>query len=181
MTDKRKVYILLTRFPGTSARAISAFTRCYYTHASIGLDEDPDSFYSFVFKKGFLVEKLTRYAKPGRPILPCRLYELEVSERVYHSIKSTLERFVRTRQTLRYTSLGVVLSILRIPYQRRNHYFCSQFVATVLRCAQAAPLKKSSALYHPRDFQQLPGARLCYQGVLQDLVLTFCLPASACT
>lgn len=41
MEPKRKLYILLTRFPGKSAIAIHALTRCYYTHASIGLEKMP--------------------------------------------------------------------------------------------------------------------------------------------
>ena len=48
MEAKRKLYILLTRFPGKTAIAIHALTRCYYTHASIGLEEDLNTFYSIV-------------------------------------------------------------------------------------------------------------------------------------
>ena len=60
----RKISILLTRFPDNGSRAVSMLTRFYYTHASIGLDEDMNTFYSFV-TKGFLVEKVTRYIRPG--------------------------------------------------------------------------------------------------------------------
>ena len=50
MEAKRKLYVLLTRFPGRAAIAIQAFTGCYYTHASIGLEEDMNTFYSIVGK-----------------------------------------------------------------------------------------------------------------------------------
>lgn len=60
---KYKINILLTRFPDNGSKAISFFKRSFYTHASIGLGEDLNTFYSFVWK-GFLVEKVTRYVKP---------------------------------------------------------------------------------------------------------------------
>ncbi len=172
MESNRKIYVLLTRLPGNSAKAIQVATRCYYTHASIGLEEDPDTFYSFLCR-GFVVEKITRYVRPDRTPFPCQLYELEVSEKAYQSIKKLLESFVEKREDMRYTKLGVVLSILRIPYRRKHHYFCSQFVAAVLKYTQAARLKKDSALYHPKDFKSLPGMQLRFQGNLQSLLQHF--------
>lgn len=172
MDSKRKVYVLLTRLPGNSAKAIHVATGCYYTHASIGLEEDPDTFYSFLCR-GFVVEKITRYVRPNRTPFPCQLYELEVSEKAYKSIKNLLESFVEKREDMRYTKLGVVLSMLRIPYRRKHHYFCSQFVAAVLKHTQVARLKKDSALYHPGDFENLPGMQLRFQGNLQSLLQHF--------
>ena len=71
-----KINILLTRFPDNGSRAISFFKRSYYTNASIGSNEDMNTFYSFVWK-GFLVEKVTKYVKPNVDPYPCSLYELE--------------------------------------------------------------------------------------------------------
>lgn len=48
----RKIYILLTRFHGFASKAIRCFTGYRYSHTSIGLDEDMNTFYSFV-NKGF--------------------------------------------------------------------------------------------------------------------------------
>ena len=177
MNSKRKVYVLLTRFPGKSAKAIQVVTGCYYTHASIGLDEDLDTFYSFV-GKGFIVEKITRYVRPDRMPFPCQLYELEVSEKTYRSIKKLLALFMQNKNELRYTWLGVVLSVLHITYRRRYCYFCSQFVADILKHAQAARLKKDSALYHPGDFKSLPGMRLHFQGDMQSMLHHFHLSPS---
>ena len=174
MNSKRKVYVLLTRFPGKTAKAIHVATGCYYTHASIGLEEDLDTFYSVV-GKGFIVEKITRYVRPDRSPFPCQLYELEVSERTYRSIKKLLDLCLENKHELRYTWLGVVLSMVRIPYRRKHCYFCSQFVADILKQAQAARLKKDSALYHPGDFRSLPGMRLHFQGDLQSMLQHFCL------
>ena len=169
---KRKLYILLTRFPDNGSKAIQALTGFYYTHASIGLEEDMNTFYSFVVK-GFIVEEISRYLRPDRAPFPCQLYELEVSEKVYNSVKKILSSYIERKKHLRYTKLGLVFCLLRIPYKKDHHYFCSQFVADVLKQAKANRLKKNSALYLPKDFKNLPGIRLHFQGNLQSMLNYF--------
>ncbi|MBQ3065318.1 MAG: hypothetical protein IJC98_03680 [Clostridia bacterium] len=151
---------------------ISLCTQSYYTHVSIGLEEDLNTFYSFVFK-GFIIEKINRYIKPGRKPFPCRLYELEIPEKTYRSIKKKIEFFVAYRNRMRYTFLGVIFSFLHIPYHRKFTYFCSHFVAELLKHAEILPSHKSSSLYLPNDFDRLPGAVLNYQGDLKDMIVTF--------
>lgn len=170
--NKRKVYVLLTRFPDNGAKVIQAMTGSFYSHASIGLEEDMNTFYSFVVK-GFIVEDITRYIKPDREPFPCQLYELEVSEKVYRAVKRIIQFYVRRKQELSYTKLGVVLSLLRIPFKRKNKYICSQFVAEVLKRAKAANLKKFTVLYLPGDFKKLKEMKLVFEGNLQSFITHF--------
>lgn len=162
----------MLRFPGKGTRVLESLRGCFYPHASIGLEEDLNTFYSFV-SKGFIVEKITRYIKPGRSPYPCRLYELEVSERVYNRVKKRLTHFVETRFDYRYTKLGVVLSVLRIPFKRPQHYFCSHFVAEVLKRTSSAPMHKPCSLYLSSDLEKLPGLKLRYQGDLSAMIQKF--------
>ena len=60
MPCTRKITILLTQYPTAMASVLQWLTDFPYTHTSIGLEEDRNTFYSFV-KKGFIVEKITRY------------------------------------------------------------------------------------------------------------------------
>lgn len=169
---KRKIYILLTRFPDAGSKAIHALTGFRYTHASIGLEEDMNTFYSFVLK-GFIEEKIDRYVRPDREPYPCQLYEMEVSERVYDRVKSIVTAFVLHKGMLHYNRLGVVLGLFHIPYKKKFNYFCSQFVAEVLKHSKAAILKKDSALYMPGDLRKLPGLRLNFQGNMKGLLRRF--------
>lgn len=177
MNTKRKIYIMLSRFPDNGSKAIEAMTGFYYTHASIGLEEDMNTFYSFVVK-GFIVEKITRYVRPDRNPLPCQLYEMEVPDWVYRRMKRVLETYVQNGDSMRYSRLGIVLCLLRIPYKRRKSYFCSQFVADVLSESRAVDLKKSSALYLPGDIRKLPGMRLQYQGDMQGMLQRYGIVAA---
>jgi hypothetical protein len=145
------------------SKMVQFFTRCYYTHASIGLEEDMNTFCSFVIK-GFRVEKITRYEKPDRESFPCMLYEMEVSDEVYDNIKNIVNSFVERKEELHYSKFGVVASIFQIPIRFKNSYFCSQFVAEVLNESHATYLKKECELYHPKDFEFLQGVKKVFQG-----------------
>ena len=165
----RKITILLTQYPTTMASALCWLTDFPYTHTSIGLSEDRNTYYSFV-KKGFIVEKVTRYNKPGRAPFPCALYEIPVPERMYETIKAVLEDFVQRKAQLCDTHRSLLLSLLLyIPYQMEDRYFCSHFVAEVLKRAQLIREDKDSVLYLPKDFTKLPEARMVFRGNLHGL------------
>lgn len=168
----RKIFILLTRMLDNGSKAMRLVTRFSYTHASIGLEEDMNTFYSFICK-GFIVEKITRYLRPDREPFPCLLYEMEVSEEVYQNIKEMLNIFVENKKILRYSYLGIALGLMHISYKSRYHYFCSQFVADILKNSKAAYLKKDSELYMPKDFRNLQGVSVRFQGDLQGMLRQF--------
>ena len=164
----RKIYVLLTQFRDFSAKAIKFFSNCNYTHASIGLEEDMDKFYSFKLK-GFKVESVTRYLKGNHQPFKCCLYELEVLESVYNKIKETIQGFLSNKENLNYSSLGLVLCFLHIPFKRKNHYFCSQFVAKVLKDSSVLKTKRPSSLFLPKHLGKLRNSRRCYNGDLLGL------------
>lgn len=176
---KKKVYVLLTRFPDTGSKWIQALTGFYYTHASIGLEEDMNTFYSFV-TKGFIVEDINRYVKPDRAPFPCQVYELEVSEKVYESVKRIIQYYVRKKKELAYTKVGLVFSLMRIPFKRKHKFICSQFVAHVLKRAKAAKLRKFSVLYLPGDLKKLSELKLVFEGNLQSFITHFGVQAKPC-
>lgn len=66
----KKVFVLLTQFPDLGSKALRFFPGAYYSHASIGLEEDRNIFCSFVYK-GFIVEVITRYLRSDSPVI-CR-------------------------------------------------------------------------------------------------------------
>lgn len=161
--NKRKIYILLTRLPNFGSKFLTLVTGYYYTHASIGLDEDMNTFYSFVFK-GFIIEKINRYVKPQRTPFPCQLYEIYVTEEKYEEIKQYINQFVDKKNTLRYTKFGVIMSMMGIPFKRKEHFFCSQFVADVLKRCNVLRLRKPTVLYLPHDLNHLLKGHVLFKG-----------------
>ena len=162
----RKIYLLFTQFPTIRAKLMGKMTGYPYIHASLGLDENMNVFYSFRHK-GYFVEQATKYIKPDREPFPCQLYEFEVEDKVYDEIKTILRYFEEYNFLLKYTHFGVVMNLLHIPYKRRYRYFCSHFVADVLKYSKAVKLEKSSSLYLPHKLKDLDGMNLVFQGNMQ--------------
>lgn len=167
--NNKKLYILLSQYARIDAKFLSWSTRFPYSHASLGLEEDMDTFYTFV-TKGFLVESITKYEKPGRDSFRCALYELEVSEEVYNRVKEKILDFKDNKENFKYSTLGLILCYLKIPLYRKDRYFCSHFVAEVLQDCGAVQLKKKSTLYFARDISKIDGVKLVYQGTHADFV-----------
>lgn len=147
--QKRIITVLLTRYYSAFSSFIYYNSGRGYTHASISLDDENEYFYSFNLK-GFRKEYPKKHKqRSGRSIS----YKLEVSKEDFARIKLRIEEMEREKENLYYSKIGVFLCLLHIPYKRKNHYFCSQFVAEMLQLSDGVLMKKHTSLYLPN---QLP-------------------------
>lgn len=165
---QKSIYILLMRMPDKVSKALSLWMRFHYTHVSIGLEEDLAHFYSFGYS-GFRIESVERYNSSTKGPFPCALYEIPVSEKTYYQVKKHLMAFVEKKGQLRYTKLGVALSLCKIRHKFKDQYFCSQFVSEVLHDCEIIPKRKHSSLFMPCDFSKQKELRLVFQGMLTGL------------
>lgn len=159
----KKIYVLMTRYPGYNAKFLAWYTHFPYTHTSVGFEDDMDTFYTFV-SKGFFVESIRKYEKPDRPSFPCALYEITVPEKTYYNVKKLVLSYKAKKEKLKYSTLGLVCCFLKIPLKRKNKYFCSQFVAEVLQKSKVLRLKKKSTLYFPKDISKHKELKLIFVG-----------------
>ena len=170
----RKIYVLLTSFPDAGSKMIGFMTRSIFTHASIGLEEDMNTYYSFVWK-GFIVEDISRYLKPDIKPYPCELYEMEVTAREYEVIKMILLDFKDKKHTYSFARWELIFGLMRMPIIRRNRYYCSQFIADVLKESKVLKSKRNSARFFPKDFGNLPGMTMIFKGDLLGYLHKFSL------
>ena len=171
--SERTIHILLTRSGTWFSRLIHFATRDDYTHASIGLDGPDGPFYSFARKyrylalpAGLVEEQVTVY----RPTVPCCLYELTVSEETYLRLRDQLRSMYAQREEYHYSVLGVLACWFHLSFQRRHHYFCSQFVAGLLESCGAVELPKPPTLLRPADLCQIQNLRPVHQGLLEGIL-----------
>ena len=159
LCPEKSVYILLTRSGTWFSRLIHLATDDSYTHASIGLDGPAGPFYSFARKyerfalpAGLVVEEVGVETK--RRQIPCCLYELSVPVPVYDCLRRQLNRMYAQRDRYHYNLLGALTCYFNYPLPRENHYFCSQFAASLLERSGAVELGKTPDLVRPADFCQ---------------------------
>lgn len=172
MTE-RTIYILLTRSGTWFSRLIHLATQDSYTHASIGLDGPGGPFYSFARKyrhlalpAGLVEEYVTIYRRE----VPCCLYALTVNEDTYLRLRRQLRSMYAQREEYHYSVLGVLACWFNLPLQRRRHYFCSQFVASLLENCGAVELPKPPTLLRPAELCQLTALRPVHQGPLEGIL-----------
>ena len=173
---EKSIYILLTRSETWFSRLIHLATADRYTHASIGLDGPSGPFYSFARKyarfalpAGLVVEEMNAGAQTKRREIPCCLYELKVPAPVYERLHSRLSCMYAKREQYHYNLLGALSCYFNYPLPRENHYFCSQFAASLLESCGAVELGKNPDLIRPADFCQMKQFRPVYQGELGSL------------
>ena len=172
----KTIYILLTRSGTLLSKLVYAVTGASYTHASMAFDEELNCLYSSTRKNGYTMfpagpskEYLNKGVFRLRGDAPCALYALDVTDEAYVRARRRAEHMMARGELYRFNTLGLILCALHIRWQRRRHYFCSQFVSEVLQKSGALDLPKPSTLMHPGDYAELPQLRCLYRGTLADL------------
>ena len=162
-TTMKTLYIFLTRSGTLLSNLVYSLTGAQYTHISLAFDEDLSTLYSSTRKNGYTMfpagpsrEYLNRGVFLMRENIPCALYALEVTDEAYTRAKRRTQHMMHHGELYRFNSLGLLLCWMHIRWQRRRHYFCSQFVSEVLQKSGALELPKPSTLMHPSDYAELP-------------------------
>ena len=169
----KTIYILLTRSGTLLSKLVYAATGASYTHASMAFDAELSCLYSSTRKNGYTMfpagpskEYLNKGVFRLRDNAPCALYALEVSDEAYSHALHHAEDFMRHSEEYSFNTLGLILCGLHIRWQRRHHYFCSQFVSEVLEQSGAMTLPKDSTLMHPQRLLPAAPAEVPVQGSL---------------
>lgn len=169
MADK-KVFILLINTGTLFTRIIKLFTKRTYNHVSISFNSELTEVYSFgrkdidnPFSGGFVKEnihqKLFKQAD-------CVIYSLSVTEFQIQKMKNYIDEMQQQKEQYRYNLLGLFGFLFNRPIERKNAYFCSEFVATVLKECQIINFQKSPSLIAPHDIQKISELQFVYEGNL---------------
>lgn len=170
------IYILLTRTNSTLSRAIASHTKEDYVHASIVLDNHLEYGYSFSRRKmnnplvgGFVKEEYAQWVEYFKDV-QCCIYELEVTGEQYKEIEKIIHAFYEDQEKYKYHFWGLVAQSFKIDYERKNRFFCTQFVAHVLSESGALKLDKQPLHTRSEDFRNHEKLKLVYEGALKPVL-----------
>lgn len=145
-----KISIMLTRYGDPFSKFVRLVSGSEFTHASISLSPDEDIYYSFNLK-GFIEEhwknKKSKYLLPGKAEM-----HFFITEEKYKKLQQEIERFQKRKHELSYSAFGTLLCLAKIPHRFRKKYFCSQFIAEVLKNSDALPVRRKVSLTLPIHF-----------------------------
>ncbi len=173
--DYKKVYILLSKTETVPSNLIKFMTREPYCHTSLALDIGLDEMYSFArkgvynpFNSGFISENIEKGIFGRHKGTRCVVYELKVTGRQYEHIQQELARFKKHPDRYGYNFMGVFSVFFHLAYEREYNFFCSQFVASVLKNAGVDMFHKKPGLVRPGDFRRCPALRPIFMGLLTE-------------
>lgn len=164
-------YILLTNTGSFLTKLIRLYTKKRYNHASIAFDSSLIEVYSFgrktarnPFIGGFVRENVRTGLFQDAD---CVLYSFTVTEKQMDNMKSFIKEIEENKGQYRYNFIGLFGFILKKPIKRKNAYFCSQFVASVLMESKTFNLERPISLIAPADLQNVPTFQIIYEGKLE--------------
>jgi hypothetical protein len=172
------VYVLLTDTGSIFTHTIKQFTNAPYNHASISFDPFLNEVYSFGRKKaynpilaGFVKEDIYHGTFSYFPDTTCALFKIPVSESQLSVLRETINIFLKNKNVYKYNLIGLVGVPLNISYNRKNAYFCSEFVSEVLTKSNIINFNKDTCLVTPDDFRINFKDSLVYEGPLYEYPL----------
>jgi len=172
----KSIYIVMTATGTWFSKCIGLYTRARYNHASICLDSGINEFYSFGRKiawfplvGGFVIEHKDTGLFKAFGNTMCAIYRLDIEDAKYDALNKSIETFIKNRRKYGYNILGLIGVMLNIPMKRKNKFFCTQFVATMLQTSNIHNFGKDPSLITPQDLQEISGLVTVYEGRLSDL------------
>lgn len=172
VTIANKGYILLTDTGTLFTKLIKLYTKKSYNHASITFDSKLFEVYSFGRKnvRNSLYWRIRKERYHGSLFnqAKCAIYSFEVTEDQYDRMKQYIRNMEVQKEEYRYNLLGLLGFIMNRPIKRKNAFFCSQFVASVLKEGTTIDFEKPLPLIAPHDLQEILNLQLVYEGELKD-------------
>lgn len=144
-SEMKTVSILFTTYTDFVSRLVGIMSGFNCTHVSIALDEENEYFYSFN-TKGFKKEYPKKHKNRTKENICLRI---QVTQQQYNKLCSLIKKFERKKSKYKYNFWGVICCMFRLPHERKDKYFCSEFVAELLDKAKIIKLKKPKSKYLP--------------------------------
>ena len=172
----KKIYIVTT-FTGTLLSClIRNISKTPYAHVSIALNEYLRPMYSFgrldpdnPFSGGLTTENIYTGVFQKSPNARCLIYKLEITEKQFLDLEREIKSFFDSDINYRYNFIGLFGVLMDKPIHRDNHYFCSQFITTLLKQSNIWHSPKIPELTSPTDLLNIPNKTLIYEGFINEL------------
>lgn len=172
----KSIYIVLTATGTLFSRCIGLYTKARYNHVSLCLDSRIHEFYSFGRKitwfplyGGFVIEHTDSGVYKAFGNTMCAIYRLDIEDHKFVSLERAVGRFIENKRIYGYNILGLFAVMMKKPLRRKNKFFCTQFVATMLADNGIHDFRKDLSLVTPQDFYEIPDLMPVYEGRLSEL------------
>ncbi len=172
--ESKKVYIILSQTGTILSRILKLITRAPYNHSSIALTEDLQTMYSFgrtnpynPFHGGFVQESPTHGTFKRFKNTKVMVLETEISSDTYSELGQLIQQMVKEKARYHYNYLGLFLAAIRVHREKRNCYYCSEFVKAMVLHMNLPGAEEIPDIVKPMHFLTVPH-KTVYVGKLQE-------------
>ena len=134
MNRQKYLYVVFSSTPNRMGKFIRFFTRNFYNHVSLALDEDLSSLYSFArrfhdmpFFGGFVLEFAERFRKGGSSQV--KICALPVDEEQAAQARARMDDYIKNGDRNLYNLFSASLTLFRKRLLIKDAYTCAEFVA----------------------------------------------------
>ena len=100
--------------------------------------------------------------------IPCAIYRLDLTQQQFDTLKKSISLMYEHHLSYHYHLIGTIKCKFGIIHKRPHYYFCSQFVAEVLKNANIETIDKDPSITRPTDLTKIPNATLVFTGTVED-------------
>lgn len=169
------IYLVFTKTGTWLSKIIYTISNMKYTHTSISFDDHFNKMYSFgrtniddPFSGGFVEENLYGGLFKRFSSCECLIYKVQVTKAQFEHLQELVNKFDEEKAKYKYNLLGLLGVLLKMPLNRKNYYFCSQFVSEILLKSSVFDCNKDSRLTVPSDLFAIENKTLIYQGLVNE-------------
>ncbi len=174
------VYVVLSQTGTILSLILKWLTKAKYNHASISLDNRLDEMYSFGRKYpynifyGAYVKEHPSYGTFKRFYkTTCQILKLKVTIKQKESIENIVKTMYENKKQYKFDALGIFMASFKKKLKRKNYFYCSEFVRTVLVNAGVISQEDLPKIIKPIDFLSLKNTETIYVGNLKEYVEAF--------
>ncbi len=174
------VHLVLSQTGTILSLILKFFTKAKYNHASISLDEKLDEMYSFGRKYpynvflGALVKEHPSFGTFKRFYkTSCVILKLKVTSEQKQKIDELVKTMYEHKEQYKFDVLGIFMATFKKKLKRKNCFYCSEFVRTVLATAGVINYDDLPSIIKPIDFLSLKDYEVIYEGNLKEYVASF--------
>ncbi len=186
---KKEVYILLSNVKTNIGRLIvlrgklnflSKKEGAVYSHVSISLDKNFENMQSFSrkemhnpFNAGLVKESIKEgHFKKNREKGNIAILKIEVPEEKYLKLAQSIEENWKNKNKFNYNYLGVIVMLFfGIGVKRKNRFFCSEYVSTLLKEAEILnSTYKECHHIRPFDLYDVYKPQIIYEGNIKEYI-----------
>lgn len=185
MAAEKDIYMVLTGTGSWLSKAIQWYTQAPLNHASVAFDGELNEVYSFgrKYENNPLVGGLVRenIKAPFFREAECAVYRCRVDPLQYRIMKGYVAGMMADQDRYKYHVLGLLGVALNLRLERKDAFFCSQFVASVFEQAGIRLANKPPSLTTPVDLAESPLLQEVYRGTVSGYLKGGCPDVPALT